>query len=358
MKIISVVGARPQFIKAAVVSRALQNYSGTKEVMIHTGQHFDDNMSEIFFRQLLIKNPGYHLNISNLNHGAMTGRMLEKIEEVILKEKPDTVLVYGDTNSTLAGALAAKKQQVRVAHVEAGLRSFNMAMPEEINRMLTDRISDMLFCPTTSAINNLKKESVEMSGAKMFLTGDVMYDAVLHAEKNIPPKHPFIENLKLNEYILCTIHRQENTTSSVLKKLIDALNGIHQKMPVVMPVHPRTAALIKNEMIDCRFYLTEPAGYFEMMALLKNCRLVMTDSGGLQKEAFFMKKFCITLRNDTEWTELVDNGYNLLAGTDAGKISAAFESAMKLKKSFTENFYGDGHAGEKIAALLLENFHD
>lgn len=356
MKILSIVGARPQFIKAAVVSRALLNYSEMNEVMVHTGQHFDDNMSEIFFRQLQIKNPAYHLNISNLSHGAMTGRMLEKIEEVILQEKPDAVLVYGDTNSTLAGALAAKKQQVKVAHVEAGLRSFNMAMPEEINRILTDRISDLLFCPTTSSIENLKKEGVESGGSKIFLTGDVMFDAVLHAEKLIPANHPFIESQQLNEYLLCTIHRQENTTPAVLKKLMDALNGIHQKIPVVMPVHPRTAALIKNEKIDCHFHLIEPAGYFEMMALLKSCRMVMTDSGGLQKEAFFMKKICITLRNETEWIELVENGYNILAGTEPEKIAASFASALTLKKSFKESFYGDGHAGEKIAALISQNF--
>lgn len=356
MKIISVVGARPQFIKAAVVSRALQSYSGFQEVMVHTGQHFDDNMSEIFFRQLQIKNPAYHLNISNLSHGAMTGRMLEKIEEVILKEKPDFILVFGDTNSTLAGALAAKKQHIKVAHVEAGLRSFNMSMPEEINRIITDRISDLLFCPTTSAISNLKKEGAETSGAKMFLTGDVMYDAVLHAEKSIPNKHPFIENEKLKEYVLCTLHRQENTTPAVLKNLIAALNHIHLKMPVVMPIHPRTSGILKNENINCRFHLIEPAGYFEMMSLLKNCRLVMTDSGGLQKEAFFMKKICITLRNETEWVELVENGYNLLAGTDELPISAAFESALNLKKPFSESFYGDGHAGEKIASLIAGNF--
>ncbi len=303
-----------------------------------------------------MKNPAYHLNISNLSHGAMTGRMLEKIEEVILQEKPDAVLVYGDTNSTLAGALAAKKQQVKVAHVEAGLRSFNMAMPEEINRILTDRISDLLFCPTTSAAENLKKERVESGGSKIFLTGDVMYDAVIHAEKNIPNNHPFIESQQLKEYILCTIHRQENTTPAVLKKLMDAINGIHQIIPVVMPVHPRTAALIKSEKTDCRFHLIEPAGYFEMMALLKNCRLVMTDSGGLQKEAFFMKKICITLRNETEWIELVENGYNMLAGTEPEKIASSFASAITLKKLFTENFYGDGRAGEKIAALISENF--
>lgn len=356
MKIISVVGARPQFIKAAVVSRALQDYTDVQEVLVHTGQHFDDNMSEIFFRQLQIRNPDYHLNISNLNHGAMTGRMLEKTEEVILQEKPDGVLVYGDTNSTLAGALAAKKLQVKVAHVEAGLRSFNMNMPEEINRILTDRISDLLFCPTSTAMANLQKEGVESSGAKMFLTGDVMYDAILHSGKNIPEQHPFITSKNLNEYVLCTIHRQENTSPAALKKLMTSLNSIHQKIPVVMPVHPRTSSIIKNENIECHFYLIEPAGYFEMMVLLKNCRLVMTDSGGLQKEAFFMKKFCITLRNETEWIELVENGYNFLAGTDPEKISAAFTSVLELKKSFHENFYGDGHAGEKISALIIRNF--
>lgn len=356
MKILSVVGARPQFIKAAVVSRALKKH-GIPEVMVHTGQHFDDNMSEIFFRQLQIRNPDYHLNISNLSHGAMTGRMLEKIEEVILKEKPEAVLVYGDTNSTLAGALAAKKQLVKVGHVEAGLRSFNMAMPEEINRILTDRISDLLFCPTETAVSNLKNENAESSGAKIFLTGDVMYDAILHAQQHLTDLHPFIRSHDLKEYILCTVHRQENTLPDVLKKLITALNAIHQKMPVVMPVHPRTSEIIRNENLVCRFHLIEPAGYFEMMSLLKNCRLVMTDSGGLQKEAFFMKKFCITLRNETEWVELAENGYNLLAGTNPEKMEAAFQKALTLNKPFSENFYGDGNAGDKIATLLAGHFH-
>jgi UDP-GlcNAc3NAcA epimerase len=204
-------------------------------------------------------------------------------------------------------------------------------------------------------MDNLKKEGAEPFGSKMFLTGDVMYDAVLHAGQNIPQSHPFIEKENLKEYVLCTIHRQENTNPAVLKNLIEALNTVHHKVQVVMPVHPRTEAIIKNENLDCHFHLIEPAGYFEMMALLKNCRLVMTDSGGLQKEAFFMKKFCITLRQETEWIELVENGYNLLAGTDASRITAGFETALKMKNTFSETFYGDGHAGEKIASLLKKH---
>lgn len=355
MKILTVVGARPQFIKAAVVSRQFASFADVSEVIVHTGQHFDSNMSEIFFSQLGIPEPRYNLNISDLNHGAMTGRMLEKTEEVILAEAPDIVLVYGDTNSTLAAALAAGKQNIRLAHVEAGLRSFNMRMPEEINRILTDRISDLLFCPTQKAMDNLQMEGFNHFSSRVYLTGDVMYDAVLHfgPSLDIPP---FVVNSKLKseEYVLCTVHRQENTSDEHIRSIVSALNQIHQELPVIMPVHPRTRQAMQQSGAVPEFFLLEPLGYLQMMALLKFSRLVMTDSGGLQKEAYFMKRPCLTLRDETEWTELVDSGCNFLAGHGTQKIITVFEKIKKETFRFDQSFYGDGKAGEKIAALLTQ----
>jgi UDP-GlcNAc3NAcA epimerase len=355
MKIMSILGARPQFIKAAVVSQALSVRNQIQHVLVHTGQHFDVNMSDVFFRQLSIPSPQYHLGVYQLSHGAMTGRMLEKIEEVLMQQKPDAVLVYGDTNSTLAGALAARKLHYTVGHVEAGLRSYNKRMPEEINRLLTDHISDLLFCPTLTAVNNLKKEGIDLCGGKTFLTGDVMYDAILHFLKKEPEPHPFVTEKKLKDYVLCTIHREENTTAEVLERLLEALHKIHAVMPVIIPLHPRTQKVLRQANLSCHLHLTEPTGYFELMSLLQHCRLVITDSGGLQKEAFFLKKICITLREETEWTELVDAGYNLLAGTQPERITTAFDQALQINKSFEEKFYGDGHAGEKIADILTDH---
>ncbi len=354
IKIVTIVGARPQFVKAAVVSRALGK-EGIEEVIIHTGQHFDNNMSEVFFQEMQIPKPKYNLEISNLSHGAMTGRMLEKIEEILIPEKPDVLLVYGDTNSTLAGALAAAKLNIRVAHIEAGLRSFNNKMPEEINRILTDRISSILFCPTLTAIENLANEGFANFDCQIINSGDVMQDAAMFYSERSDESSTLLKELKLIQkpFILATIHRQENTIDPQnLRNIIDALNEISLNIPVVLPLHPRTRNILAQNDITPMFDTIDPVGYLDMIQLIKNCSLVFTDSGGLQKEAFFFQKHCITLRVETEWTELVDFGYNILAGSDKPKILAAYEQ-MRLKSSdFSRNLYGNGHASETIAKLL------
>lgn len=356
-KIVTILGARPQFIKAAAVSRAAKAFP-INEVIVHTGQHFDANMSDIFFEQMEIPKPDYQLEINSLGHGAMTGRMLEEIEKVLQKEKPDIVMVYGDTNSTLAGALAAKKLNIQVAHVEAGLRSFNMTMPEEINRILTDRISDFLFCPTKTAIRNLKSEGFENFNAQIHLVGDVMYDAALHYEKRSDQESTILQQLNLNnnEFILCTIHRQENTDNpEKLSAIIEALNKISRSVRVVLPLHPRTKKILKEIGLKVQFDPIDPVGYFDIIQLLKHASLVMTDSGGMQKEAFFFQKFCITLRNETEWVELVENGVNSLAGANENLIIELFNNALKNDFPSSSMLYGDGTASKKLLATLAES---
>lgn len=349
MKIITIVGARPQFVKAAVVSRALTQMGGIEEIIIHTGQHYDENMSDIFFQEMKIPKPKYHLGVSGLSHGAMTGRMLEKIEEVLLQEKPDWVLVYGDTNSTLAGALAAKKLHVKLAHVEAGLRSFNLKMPEEINRILTDRISDLLFVPTDIGKRNLSNEGITEKTSKIVISGDVMYDAAIFYS-NLARPIPYEQG-----FGLVTCHRAENTDNlDNLKAIVEALNEIHQKQKILWPVHPRTRAQLRKYSIKTEFNLIEPVGYLEMLSLIKNANLIMTDSGGLQKEAYFFEKPCITLRNETEWSELVESGCNILTGADKNKILFAHEKMMKYKFDFSKKFYGSGRAGELVVMALKE----
>jgi len=354
MTVLTVIGARPQFIKAATVSRALKK-SGVTEIIVHTGQHFDANMSQVFFDEMEIPHPHYNLEISGLQHGAMTGRMLEKIEEVLLKEKPNYVLVYGDTNSTLAGALAAAKLHIPVAHVEAGLRSFEMKMPEEINRILTDRISKILFCPTKTAVANLENEGYKNFDCLIEQVGDVMYDAVLFYQKKATSQSTIISKVGLapNNFVLCTIHRAENTDDpNRLKEICSALNEIHKQIPVVLPLHPRTRGYLKSLNIELDVSLLDPVGYFDMLALLQNCKLVMTDSGGLQKEAFFFKKYCVTLRDQTEWVELIESGTNQLAGADSVAILNSFEELAKRPFPIPANLYGDGNAAELIAKKL------
>jgi UDP-GlcNAc3NAcA epimerase len=356
MKIITIIGARPQFIKAAPVSKAISGRGGIQEIIIHTGQHFDENMSNIFFEQMQIPTPTYNLNIHSLAHGAMTGRMLEGIEKILIEENPDQVMVYGDTNSTLAGALAASKLHIPVAHVEAGLRSFNMQMPEEINRILTDRISKLLFCPTPAAVNNLKAEGFENFESKMVLSGDVMYDAALmFAGKAVQPDH--IELPK--EFLLTTVHRQENTDDLArLSRIIQALNELSETTPVIFPAHPRTKKLLHNAklpQLSKNITIIPPAGYLQMLYLLKNCQMVITDSGGMQKEAYFFEKPCITLREETEWTELVESGYNKICGNDQALIINAFDHFRRNRVIFKPGLYGDGNAANKIAQALLTN---
>ena len=351
MKIVTILGARPQFIKAGSVSREIAKHKEIEEVIIHTGQHFDKNMSDIFFEEMKIPKPHYNLNINGLSHGAMTGQMLEKIDEVLLNEKPDWVLVYGDTNSTLAGALAASKLHIKVAHIEAGLRSFNMKMPEEINRILTDRVSTILFCPTDSAIENLKNESFENFNCNIIKSGDVMQDgALFYASLAIKP------TIKLEkEFILCTIHRAENTDDEQrLKDIFKALDEISKNVQIVLPLHPRTKQIIQNLKLNIQnLTLIEPVGYLEMVYLIKNSKMIMTDSGGLQKEAYFFEKPCITLRDETEWVELVDNGFNVLVGAEKSKIINAHKE-FEFNKDFDLNLYGDGHASKIIIEHLIK----
>lgn len=355
-KIATVVGARPQFIKAAVLSRIIREQNTFQECIIHTGQHFDHNMSDIFFDEMDIPKPNHFLDIHGLTHGAMTGRMLEQIEGVLLKEKPDLVLVYGDTNTTLAGALAAKKIHIPVAHIEAGLRSFNMDMPEEINRILTDRISDILFSPTQTGIDNLKKEGFDHLPSKVVLTGDIMLDAAWYYSKNSASKSTVYKtlNLKPEQFTLCTIHRQENTDDlAKLKDIIEALNEIHKTVHVLVPLHPRTQKIIKQNNLECNFQIIDPVGYFDMIELLKNCRFVMTDSGGLQKEAYYFLKNSIILREQTEWVELTQNNFSVLAGSDNHKIKDAFEWIKKQANPvLKKELFGDGHTGELIHEIL------
>ena len=318
-KVVSILGARPQFIKASVLSRIIRERKEFLEIIVHTGQHFDSNMSEVFFEEMDIPKPKYNLNINGMGHGAMTGRMLEQIEEVLLHEKPDLVVVYGDTNSTLAGALAAKKLGIKVAHVEAGLRSFNMAMPEEVNRILTDRISDLLFCPTLSAVSNLKSEGFENFDAKMILSGDIMGDSVAYYSRLSAERSEIIEKLKLDgkKFVLATIHRQENTAdAAILKSILKALNDISEDTLVVMPLHPRTKMMMDKFDLSFKGLTIDPVGYFDMLQLLKYCSLVITDSGGLQKEAYFNQKPCVIAREETEWVELVEAGFARIGGSD------------------------------------------
>jgi UDP-GlcNAc3NAcA epimerase len=354
MKIVTIVGARPQFVKAAVVSRAFSLEKNIEEIIIHTGQHFDPNMSDIFFEEMKIPKPKYNLGISGLTHGAMTGEMLKGIEEILILEKPDWVLVYGDTNSTLAGAIAASKLHLKLAHVEAGLRSFNMKMPEEINRILTDRISNILFCPTTTAINNLATEGFEHFKSQVLNVGDVMLDAVLFYAK-FAPKCQYDD-----KFMLATIHRAENTDSPErLNNIFKAFTKISNEIRIVLPLHPRTKKLIEQNKINTKnITIIDPVGYFEMLSLLKGCHMVATDSGGLQKEAYFFNRPCITLREETEWVELVENGYNVLVGTDYEKILAGYNQMINEKLSFNLPLYGNGEAGLKIVqALKNESTH-
>jgi len=351
MKILTILGARPQFIKAASVSREIAKHDEVEEIIVHTGQHYDANMSNIFFDEMQIPKPDYNLDINGLGHGAMTGQMLEKIEEVLLKEKPDWVVVYGDTNSTLAGALAASKLNIKVAHVEAGLRSFNMNMPEEINRILTDRISNILFCPTDTAVQNLINEGYDSLDIEVVKSGDVMQDgAMFYRNLAVKPDIDIKDN-----YILCTIHRAENTDDEQrLKHIFDALTIICNDKQVILPLHPRTKKILQNLAIDTsKLTLIDPIGYLEMIWLIDHCDLVMTDSGGLQKEAFLFEKHCITLRDETEWVELVEARFNVLVGANKEKILDAYKN-KKFSKNFDIDLYGGGKASKNIIKQLVK----
>lgn len=354
MKIVTIVGARPQFVKAAVLSRVIRDYDNVEEVLVHTGQHYDRNMSDVFFEEMEIPRPAYNLDVNGMSHGAMTGQMMEKIEQVLISEKPDWVLVYGDTNSTIAGALAAKKLHIKVAHVEAGLRSYNMAMPEEVNRILTDRISDILFAPTETAVQNLKKEGYDSIDAKVVLSGDVMQDASHYYAQSSASKAKLPGEKREGKFILCTLHRAENTDSPErLRAIVSALNELHKDIRVMMPIHPRTRKILESHQLELDVDLVDPVGYFDMIELLKSCSLVMTDSGGLQKEAYFFGKHCVTMRDETEWVELVSHGFNVLAGADTSRILSSSKAMLGKSSDFDIPLYGDSQAGKKILESLL-----
>lgn len=350
IKIVTILGARPQFVKGAVLSRVIQNHNEIEEVIIHTGQHYDANMSAVFFDDMSIPKPKYNLNINGLSHGAMTGQMLEKIEEVLLKENPNGVVVYGDTNSTLAGALAAQKLGIKVIHIEAGLRSFNMTMPEEVNRITTDRISNLLLCPTQTAISNLEKEGFGNHAIRIVNSGDIMKDAVEFYGAMSQEKATVIKKYGLNnnDFVLATIHRQENTDDiEALKRIFEGLSKIHKTKQVVMPLHPRTKSILEKHQLNFPILFIDPIGYFDMLALLQNCALVVTDSGGLQKEAFFNKKPCVIAREETEWVELINHGFATLVGSDTQKMEKAFEYHISSSYDFSKSLYGN-KVGETI----------
>ncbi|MCU4494114.1 UDP-N-acetylglucosamine 2-epimerase (non-hydrolyzing) [Acinetobacter guillouiae] len=350
MKIVTVLGARPQFIKAAAFSRAILNSTKIEEIIVHTGQHYDQNMSDVFFDEMDIPKPKYMLSTGGKTHGAMTGQQLEKIEEILLNEQPDLVLVYGDTNSTLAGALAAVKMHIPIAHVESGLRSFNRQMPEEINRILTDQISEYLFVPSVGAKQNLLREGIDES--KIFIVGDIMYDvALFYKEKMLKPL--WFDSLDLKAFILCTIHRAENTDD--ILKLSNILKGLELSGEnIILPLHPRTVSKIKQYDLKLseNIKVVDPVGYLEMVWLEANSKLIVTDSGGVQKEAYFHNKLCVTLREETEWVELVNAGYNKLVGSAADLINLALtdKDSIEIKN---KNIYGNGNSAQNIISIII-----
>ena len=357
MKIATVIGARPQFIKAATISRVIRDKTDINEVIIHTGQHYDTQMSDIFFQELDIPQPDYHLGIGGLSHGQMTGQQLEKIEGILLKEKPDVVLVYGDTNSTLAGALAAVKLHIPVAHVEAGLRSFNRQMPEEINRILTDHCASLLFAPTQIGVNNLTNEGIASN--QIVLSGDVMYDAALFfsekAEQGISQLKRY--GVQSKQYILATIHRAENTDDSQrLASIMHGLFDVAKSMFVIFPLHPRTAKALDEinllRQVKETLIVVEPLGYLDMVLFEKHSVVIVTDSGGVQKEACFHQVPCITVREETEWVELVDAGYNFLINPNKQSLLQEVKKVREMEINWDQYFYGNGHAASLIVKHL------
>jgi len=356
MKIASIVGARPQFIKASPVSKELRKVY--HEILIHTGQHYDFELSQLFFDELGIPEPAYNLDVGSFTQGEQTGRMLMEIEKVLLKEKPDFVLVYGDTNSTLAGALASAKLHIPTGHVEAGLRSYDKSMPEEINRVLTDHCSDLLFSPTKTAVNNLKKEGIEKG---VYLTGDVMVDALVYNKEIAEEKSNIIDKLSLTskQYLVATIHRASNTDNeNNLENIVDAFCKVDET--VVFPAHPRTVKKLKEygsyEKLYKHVKLIKPLGYLSFLKIMNHAKKIMTDSGGVQKEAYILKVPCLTLRENTEWVETVEDVWNVLVGSDREKIIKAVKGfeANRVQR----NVFGDGKASEKIVEVIGRYYGD
>lgn len=379
IKIVTVIGARPQIIKAAALSRAIKNHfsDSIHEIIIHTGQHYDENMSQVFFTELGIPSPDHNLNVGSGTHGKQTATMIAGIEEILLAEKPQAIVLYGDTNSTLAGAIAASKIHVPVVHIEAGLRSFNKAMPEEVNRIMCDHVSTLLFSPTQTGFVNLQQEGFKTDNAKpysvdnpkIYHSGDVMYDNSLYFSELADQKSNILtrNSLEKHKFILATIHRNNNTDEPLrLNALFSALHKISHanKIDIILPLHPRTAKLLQHNLepelyrtITASTYikLIEPVSFLEMIALEKNCAIVMTDSGGVQKEAFYFKKPCIILRPETEWVELVTCGSAIIADADEARILRAYDTLTSNTSLVYPDFYGNGKAAEFICGEMLAN---
>ena len=378
-KIITIVGARPQIIKSSAISRAIKNNFSQilEEKIVHTGQHYDENMSEVFFHEMGIPLPDYNLNVGSGSHGAQTARMIEGLEEIFIKEQPTAIVVYGDTNSTIAGALAAAKIHIPVLHVEAGLRSFNKTMPEEVNRIACDHMSTLLFTPTTTGFDNLKREGFNLQSTekatvnspRVYHCGDVMYDNSLYFSSVSDSKSTILNEIGLepNNYILSTIHRDSNTDISVnLESIFKALLQIQKDsgLSIVLPIHPRTRSKMKDQLsaqlfseveANEQFKIIDPAGFLDIIALEKNAKMIVTDSGGLQKEAYFFQKPCIILRPQTEWVEIVNNGNAILTEASYDKIMNAF-FVLSTKTDFTyPTLYGDGKAAEFICEKIIEH---
>ena len=362
MKILTIIGARPQFIKAAIVSRHLRQQAGISETLVHTGQHYDPAMSEVFFRELALPVPLYNLEVGSGNHGAQTAKMLEGLEWVMLAQRPELVLVYGDTNSTLAGALAAAKLHIPVAHVEAGLRSFNRAMPEEINRVMTDHLAEILFAPTETAVANLRREG--LPEAAIHLIGDVMYDAMQYYRVQAEQQSTVLARCALTPgaYVLATIHRAENTDDPArLREILSGLQHIAAVMPVILPLHPRTRHILEQAAqwasLD-GLLVSDPLGYLDLVMLEQHAFAIATDSGGIQKEAFFVRVPCLTLRDETEWVETVAAGANHLVGADAQRLDAAFTRLRTQHDTLPDPgpYYGNGRAAERIVEILTKSF--
>ena len=375
MKLVTIIGARPQIIKAAALSRAIRNHYADQiqEVIVHTGQHYDDNMSQVFFDELHIPRPDYNLHVGSASHGVQTARMTEGIEDILFKEQPDYIVLYGDTNSTLAGAVAAAKIHVPIVHIEAGLRSFNKAMPEEINRIVCDHCSTLLFSPTLAGVENLKREGFPMGNdepytidnPKVYHCGDIMYDNSLHFASIAEEKTDIIQRLELTAkpYILATIHRDTNTDyPERLSAIFRSIIKLSEDCQVVLPLHPRTAKLLKTNLdetlqkhiFSCQnIKLIPPVSFLEMIALERHALLVLTDSGGVQKEAYFFKKPCIILRPETEWVEIVETGNAILADADENRIMQAWQHFKDNPPTMFPEIFGDGHAAEFMLEKII-----
>ncbi len=378
-RIVTIIGARPQIIKSSAISRAIREHfsQDVEEIIVHTGQHYDANMSDVFFNEMQIPRPKYNLEVGSGSHGAMTAKMIEGLEKLFTDEKPDAVVIYGDTNSTLAGAIAAAKIHIPVVHIEAGLRSFNKAMPEEINRIASDHMSTLLFTPTKTGLENLEREGFDSSlnekasvdNPNIYLCGDVMYDNSMYFSLISQQKSNILEDLKIaaNSYILCTIHRDSNTDNTInLTSIFGALIEISKQhnLSIVLPIHPRTRHKMQDQLEPDFFTeilnndaikIIPPAGFLDIIALEKNARIIVTDSGGLQKEAFFFQKPCVILREQTEWIEIVENGNALLAGAYQNEIIQSADILLKKNDYSYPPFYGDGKAAEFIVSKIISD---